>query len=137
MSTLGMLINDLQRFFASASKIVELYYARSTIVTRQDAVKKEGRVQGAVKFDHVTLKRNGTEVLHDINLDIKPGETIAIMGPTGCGKTYVLSASSRAFRMYPAVPSPWTARLSVCMISKSCVALSVSPRRTCSCSPIP
>lgn len=69
-----MLINDLQRFFASASKIVELYYARSTIVTRQDAVKKEGRVQGAVKFDHVTLKRNGTEVLHDINLDIKPGE---------------------------------------------------------------
>ena len=95
MSTLGMLINDLQRFFASASKIVELYYARSTIVTRQDAVKKEGRVQGAVKFDHVTLKRNGTEVLHDINLDIKPGETIAIMGPTGCGKTSLISLIPR------------------------------------------
>ena len=95
MSTLGMLINDLQRFFASASKIIELYYARSTIVTRQDAVKKEGRVQGAVKFDHVTLKRNGTEVLHDINLDIKPGETIAIMGPTGCGKTSLISLIPR------------------------------------------
>lgn len=54
-------------------------------------MKKEGRVQGAVKFDHVTLKRNGTEVLHDINLDIKPGETIAIMGPTGCGKTSLIS----------------------------------------------
>ena len=58
-------------------------------------MKKEGRVQGAVKFDHVTLKRNGTEVLHDINLDIKPGETIAIMGPTGCGKTSLISLIPR------------------------------------------
>ena len=95
MRTLGMLINDLQRFFASASKIIELYYARSTITTRQDAVKKEGRVQGGVKFEHVSLKRNGTEVLHDINLDIKPGETIAVMGPTGCGKTSLISLIPR------------------------------------------
>src|SRR5699024_6667320 len=59
MRTLGMLINDLQRFFASASKVIELYYARSTIVTRADAVKKEGRMAGAVSFDHVNLKLNG------------------------------------------------------------------------------
>ena len=44
MRTLGMLINDLQRFFASASKVIELYYARSTITTRADAVNKAERV---------------------------------------------------------------------------------------------
>ncbi|MBP3705405.1 MAG: ABC transporter ATP-binding protein [Clostridia bacterium] len=95
MRTLGMLINDLQRFFASAAKVIELYYARSTIVTRSDAVKKEERVEGAIRFENVGLKLNGAEVLKDIDLDIKPGETIAIMGPTGCGKTSLVSLIPR------------------------------------------
>ncbi len=95
MRTLGMLINDLQRFFASASKVVELYYARSTIVSRADAVKPTDRVAGAVRFDHVSLKLNGTEVLHDIDLDIRPGETVAIMGPTGAGKTSLINLIPR------------------------------------------
>lgn len=95
MRTLGMLINDLQRFFASASKVIELYYARSTIVTRSDAVQKNGRVQGGVHFEHVGLKLNGAEVLKDIDLDIKPGETIAIMGPTGSGKTSLINLIPR------------------------------------------
>ena len=100
MRTLGMHINDLQRFFASASKIIELYYARSTIVSRSDAVKKEERVQGAVRFEHVDLKLNGAEVLKDINLDIKPGETIAIMGPTGSGKTSLVNLIPRFSDVY-------------------------------------
>ena len=95
MRTLGMLINDLQRFFASAAKVIELYYARSTIVTRSDAVKKEERVEGAIRFENVGLKLNGAEVLKDIDLDIKQGETIAIMGPTGCGKTSLVSLIPR------------------------------------------
>lgn len=95
MRTLGMLINDLQRFFASASKVIELYYARSTIVTRADAVRKTERMQGTVQFDHVGLKLNGAEVLKDINLDIKPGETIAVMGPTGAGKTSLINLIPR------------------------------------------
>ena len=95
MRTLGMLINDLQRFFASASKVIELYYARSTITTRADAVNKAERVAGAVSFDHVDLKLNGAEVLRDITLDIKPGETVAIMGPTGSGKTSLVSLIPR------------------------------------------
>ncbi len=95
MRTLGMLINDLQRFFASASKVVELYYARSTIVSRADAVKPTDRVAGAVRFDHVSLKLNSTEVLHDIDLDIRPGETVAIMGPTGAGKTSLINLIPR------------------------------------------
>lgn len=95
MRTLGMLINDLQRFFASASKVIELYYSRSTIITREDAKKPEGRVKGEVEFDHVDLRLSGVDVLHDICLDIKPGETVAIMGPTGCGKTSLISLIPR------------------------------------------
>ena len=95
MRMLGFLVNDLQRFFASAAKVVELYYARSTIVTRSDAVKKEERVEGAIRFDHVDLKLGGTQILKDIDLDIKPGETIAIMGPTGSGKTSLVNLIPR------------------------------------------
>ncbi len=95
MRMLGMHLNDLQRFFASSSKIIELYYARSTIVSRPDARKPAGRVKGEVEFKSVGLKLHGTDVLSEINLKIKPGETVAIMGPTGAGKTSLVSLIPR------------------------------------------
>ena len=95
MRSLGMHLNDLQRFFASASKIIELFYAKSTIVSRPDAVKPQGRVQGRVRFQDVSLKLHGTQVLSHIDLDIQPGETVAIMGPTGSGKTSLVNLIPR------------------------------------------
>lgn len=95
MRMLGMHLNDLQRFYASAGKIVELYYAKSTIVSRPDAVKPEGRVKGAVEFKDVELKLHNSVVLKNINLNIAPGETIAIMGPTGSGKTSLVNLIPR------------------------------------------
>ncbi len=95
MRMLGMHLNDLQRFFASAGKIIELYYAKSTIASRQDAVKPEGRVKGEISFRNVGLNLHGTPVLRQIDLSIKPGETVAIMGPTGAGKTSLVSLIPR------------------------------------------
>lgn len=95
MRTLGMHLNDLQRFFASSSKIIELYYAKSTITSRSDAYKPAERVKGEIDFEHVDLKLHGTTVLSDINLHIKPGETVAIMGPTGSGKTSLVNLIPR------------------------------------------
>ena len=95
MRMLGMHLNDLQRFFASSNKIIELYYAKSTITTRPDAVKPKGRVKGEVKFQDVSLKLHGTEVLKHVNLDIHPGETVAVMGPTGSGKTSLVNMIPR------------------------------------------
>ncbi|MEG0692834.1 MAG: ABC transporter ATP-binding protein [Oscillospiraceae bacterium] len=95
MRTIGMILNDLQRFFASASKIIELFYSRSTIQSRHDAIKKTGRARGEISFKDVSLKMHGTEVLKNITLDIKQGETVAIMGPTGCGKTSLINLLPR------------------------------------------
>ncbi len=95
MQMLGMHLNDLQRFFASAGKIIELYYAKSTIATRQDAFRPEERVRGEISFRSVGLKLHGAQVLKHIDLDIRPGETVAIMGPTGAGKTSLINLIPR------------------------------------------
>lgn len=94
---LGNILNDLQRFGASVEKVIELYYARPTIVDRAEPQKKGCAVEGRITFDHVSLKIGGRELLHDINLDIKPGETIAIMGNTGAGKTMLVSLIPRLY----------------------------------------
>ena len=95
MRMLGMHINDLQRFFASANKIIELYYSKSTITSRADAKKVEGRLRGEVEFRNVDLTLHGAKVLKDISLHVAPGETLAIMGPTGSGKSSLVSLIPR------------------------------------------
>jgi len=95
MRSLGVYLNDLQRFFASAEKIIELYYAKSTIVSRPDARLPQGRAKGGVEFKDVSLKLHGTPVLSHIDLKIAPGETVAIMGPTGAGKTSLIGLIPR------------------------------------------
>ena len=95
MRMLGMHLNDLQRFFASANKVIELYYAKSTIVSRQDAKKVASRVRGEVEFQGVDLALHGLSVLSHVDLHIQPGETVAIMGPTGSGKTSLVNLIPR------------------------------------------
>lgn len=95
MRMLGMLLNDLQRFFASIDKVIELSYSYPDIKNPKNPVKKEGKLQGAVSFQNVSVSMHGTPVLKNINLDIHPGETVAIMGSTGSGKTTLINCISR------------------------------------------
>ena len=97
MRLLGMILNDLQRFFASANKIIDLYYAQPTIADRNDAVEMPARLKGAVTFDDVTFKFGRELVLDHISFDIKPGETVGIMGPTGSGKTVLINLIARFY----------------------------------------
>lgn len=97
MRTLGNIVNDLQRFTASAYKIIEIYYGSPRIVTRADAVDKPDRFEGRVEFDHVSFGYGDTTVLDDISFEIEPGETVVIMGETGSGKTTLVDLIPRIY----------------------------------------
>lgn len=59
---------------------------------------ERGAVKGHIEFRHVTFAyTTGETVLHDVNLTIKPGETIALVGPTGSGKTTLLQLVARFY----------------------------------------
>ncbi|MCH5324786.1 MAG: ABC transporter ATP-binding protein [Eubacterium sp.] len=93
---IGMLINDLQRFFASVSKIIEVFYARPGIINNHDSAERP-RIPGDIRFEHVSMSFDGKQVLKDINLDIKDGETVVIMGATGSGKTAMMNLIARFY----------------------------------------
>lgn len=95
MRMLGMVVNDFQRFFASASKIIELYYAEPGIRDPEHPVEKKERIRGEISYRNVGLKMHDAQVLSGIDLDIQAGETVAIMGPTGSGKTSLINLIPR------------------------------------------
>lgn len=96
MRQLGNLINDTQRFATSATKVMELYYGRPQIADRPDAVDHDD-MKGAIAFKNVTFHFDRQEVLHDISFAVKPGQTLAIMGPTGSGKTTIINLLARCY----------------------------------------
>ena len=96
MRELGNLINDLQRFSTSAAKVMELYYASPSIVDAPDAVSHE-RLQGKIEFDHVSFRFENKPVLTDVTFSVDPGQTVAVMGPTGSGKTTLINLLARFY----------------------------------------
>ncbi|AWV31809.1 ABC transporter ATP-binding protein [Paenibacillus odorifer] len=96
MRNIGIIINDIQRFFASLSKIVDIYYARPNIVNEHTVTDKR-RYEGRIEFDHVRFKYDSAIVLDDISFTVEPGETVAIMGATGSGKTTIINLIPRFY----------------------------------------
>ncbi len=97
MRNVGTLINDLQRFMASASKIIEVYYSRPFIVDRADAKDMPEKLKGDIEFKNVSFSYDETEVLKNVSFKIKAGETVAIMGETGSGKTTLVNLIPRLY----------------------------------------
>lgn len=96
MRNLGTLINDLQRFGASATKIIEIYYGKPIIADRADAV-DHPKVEGKITFNHVSFSFGPVKVLDDVSFEVQPGQTLAIMGPTGSGKTTIINLLARFY----------------------------------------
>lgn len=96
MRELGNLINDLQRFSTSAAKVMELHYGKPEIVDAPDAVEHE-RMRGQIEFDHVSFRMDVTPILEDISFSVQPGQTVAVMGPTGSGKTTLIHLLARFY----------------------------------------
>ncbi len=89
--------NSLQSAFAAAERIFSLLETPPEIEDRPDAV-EIGRVEGRVDFENVTFEYvPGHPVVRNLTLHVKPGERLAIVGPTGAGKTTVVSLLMRFY----------------------------------------
>ncbi len=96
MRQLGNMINDVQRFNTCATKVMELYYKKPDIKDRKDAVHHE-KMAGSVRFDHVSFAFDRQQILEDVSFDLPAGGTLAIMGPTGSGKTTLINLLARCY----------------------------------------
>ena len=96
MRELGNLINDLQRFSTSAAKVMELYYSKPLIVDAADAV-PHARMNGGIEFKNVSFQIEGKPILTDVSFSVQPGQTVAVMGETGSGKTTLIHLLARVY----------------------------------------
>ena len=88
---------QLQRAMASGSRVFELFDIKPEVEDNADSI-KVGRLQGDIVFENVHFSyAPGVEVLHNINLHISPGSTVALVGPTGAGKTTIVSLIARFY----------------------------------------
>ncbi|NHJ87272.1 MAG: ABC transporter ATP-binding protein, partial [Asgard group archaeon] len=89
-------ISTIQSGFAAMERIFSIIDAEKKIKNPANPVFQE--IKGHIQFDHVDHEYEpGIPVLHDINLVIKPGESIAIVGQTGAGKTTIASLLMRFY----------------------------------------
>lgn len=99
---MGRLYNSLMAAMAAAERIFGLL---ETVPEIRDATPPAelGRIRGHVVFDHVSFAYNTPDeeefkwILKDVSFEAKPGETIALVGPTGAGKTTVVSLIPRFY----------------------------------------
>jgi len=100
---LGWVINIFQRGTASMGRINEILIEKPEIAD-EPAVADSSRVrelEGEIEFRGLNFSYNGTYVLHDVNLRIPPGSSLAIVGPTGSGKTTLVSLIPRIYDATP------------------------------------
>jgi ATP-binding cassette subfamily B protein len=96
MRMAGYLINDVQNFAASADKIKGLLETEPRIENAPEPVLKE-KLEGRVEFRDVCFCYGDEMVLKNVSFSVEPGETVAILGPTGCGKTSIINLICRYY----------------------------------------
>ena len=94
--TLIMFNEQFQKGMTGFRRMVEILDTEPDIVDRQDAV-DAGTLRGTIEFDHVSFSYGEEEVLSDLSFTIEAGKTVALVGPSGVGKTTICSLIPRFY----------------------------------------
>ena len=99
MIAFGWVVNLFQQGSASMIRIDEVMKHQPTIAepTTIDNKPEELIIKGRVEFRHVTFSYGNHEVLHDITINVEAGSSLAIVGPTGSGKSTMVNLIPRLF----------------------------------------
>jgi ATP-binding cassette subfamily B protein len=99
LMAMGWLIAGTEEAVAASARLFEVLDTVSDITDPAEPARLTGSENrpARLQFDHVSFRfaDAGADTLHDLNLDIAPGETMALVGPTGSGKTVLTSLVSR------------------------------------------
>ena len=94
-------VTELQNALACAARIFELIEEEPQVPEKENAAAlsaKAGGVQGNVELSHVYFSYTEEQkLIEDFNLKVQPGQRIAIVGPTGCGKTTLINLLMRFY----------------------------------------
>lgn len=93
--SLSWMLGLLQRGKVSWQRIRELFASEPQIADSEQTDHGIQALDGALEWKNASLEINGTPLLHDINLRVPAGRTLGITGPTGCGKTLLVSMAAR------------------------------------------
>ena len=97
LNQIAQISNQLQSTAASAERIFEFLAEEEEPITENDSV-KVSRHDGEVVFDHVRFGYDADKIIiKDFNAKVKPGQKIAIVGPTGAGKTTIIKLLMRFY----------------------------------------
>ncbi|HVA62710.1 MAG TPA: ABC transporter ATP-binding protein, partial [Terriglobales bacterium] len=95
MIAMGYVINLVQRGAASLVRLQEVLHQEPDIADGPDTDPGIAALRGELEFRHLSFSYNGVPVLRDINLKIPAGATVALVGPTGSGKSTLMSLLPR------------------------------------------
>ncbi|HEY1792725.1 MAG TPA: ABC transporter ATP-binding protein [Opitutaceae bacterium] len=97
VNNVATVVNSVQQSLIGARRVFEILDAPVDVRTPRDAIRRP-RFEGAVRFEGVSFDYGRLEpVLHDISLEVKPGECVAILGATGAGKSVLMSLIPRFY----------------------------------------
>ncbi|WP_293435931.1 ABC transporter ATP-binding protein [Peptostreptococcus sp.] len=98
LNQLAQIMNLLQSTAAAADRIFE--FLDEEEIDLSDKLPLEGPVHGNINFDHVRFGYNSDNIIiKDFSLDIKAGQKVAIVGPTGAGKTTIVKLLMRFYKL--------------------------------------